>query len=198
MLHLDEPIKVSFNLWGSLIHQKAHQQGAGVLLSGLGGDEVITYRGIAAYQKELWTKSKWKFLWDTMMSQSDQNHLRAGKKLVRFLIDQSKNKGSQVPLPAFLFDYLPLTEDYLGQNDLEKRWLKGKRNAYGSVFEQQMTKLGGTSLFDRLENGSLLLKQYKMEYRYPLLDVKLLEFCLVSFMRKKITIPTPFLTPTTG
>ena len=157
-----------------VVQRCAAQRGVRVLLSGWGGDEVVSCQGLGYYE-HLLLRGHWARL--------RAEYRARGKGLRRFL--------AEVPLP-FAHPDLPRSLRRLrrGKDPRRRRWLIDpafKRRAKPlpkpilrrfSVRYAQLWRLRAGHLGERMEGWAASGARRGIEYRYPLLDRRLLEFAL--------------------
>lgn len=159
----------------SVICRQASQQNIRTLLSGWGGDEIVTFDG-AGFLAELFLKGRWPKLLQEM-------HLRSRQQGSNLL---SIFKGHVLlPLvPDSVFRRLvwhPLTERRIElsrrQRSMIRRHLARTRTCVG-VRRTQLHLLDNAHLTKRIESWAAYAMEKRIEYRYPLLDRRLLDYCL--------------------
>ncbi len=170
--------------------EKARERGIGVLLSGWGGDEVASFNG-RGYLAALLRGGRVKSAWDAAQAQvnrAEPNH--PVLSTVRALL-----KAGIPPLvPDPIVDRL-----HLGESRLQRRWRRAYRESLGAVEPRVESRLASAERQTRtrpgvrrnqtrlLESGHLAFRieqwaragsEAGVEYRYPLLDKRVLELCL--------------------
>ena len=179
---LNENIKPTirnFSLGSDLLYKRAKHSGINVLLSGFGGDEGITNQG-SGYLEELANNLDFKQLkTELRILQGDSSidfltkvfKLLVKVKMLRFLTFLRRDRRKS------RFRYFAIN------NVLNRKY--GMRKKYNehlywpndpNVRNRQLFFLLHPTLLERLECSFFDAKAKGIEYRYPFLDVKLLEF----------------------
>lgn len=190
------PSQVSNPTLAYNIMQAVNQNGGGILLSGFGGDECATNHG-TLLSTELAQKKAWGQLW---REQKSKNKLSKKPYLKRFLalylkhsfpklyatIKPKSSINENVSIENLLVNHALIKKLSLEKNYDEFR----KFYQCNSIKESEQSLLTGKyswHLRARIENSNLAAIGFKFEYRYPLLDIRLLEFCinLPSHMKRK-------------
>jgi len=169
------------------LYRKAEEEGCRTLLSGYGGDEMVTSPG-PGYMEEL------------------AGSLRFGK-LLKELYIKNKNKGKvKQPLsiakqfarhvlygvfkrfqPAYktppwahdIYHALAIDPEFSEKMNLKERFYsKKKLPAGGNVRMRQYRRINYDYMPQRLEYCAITAQTHKIEYRYPLLDKRLVELYL--------------------
>lgn len=176
------------------LYRKVEEENCRTLLSGYGGDEMVTSPG-PGYMEEL------------------AESLRFGK-LLKELYQKNKNKGKGKQLlsiakqaarhtiygalqrfqPAYrtprwahdIYHALAINPAFFEEMNLKQRFYsKKKLPAGGSVRMRQFRRINYDYMPQRLEYCAIQAQTHKIEYRYPLLDKHLVEFylSLPSYMK---------------
>jgi len=174
------PVIQLFPAFSDQLLDKVREQHLPLLLSGFGGDECLSYhaRGIL---HEYAADGDWEKVRKAVRAEQPLKRMKILFKLFlehsllpyseflrrRVLNPKNRYKISDLAMdPAFLKPFM----------EIEEEWNKsGKPDEY-RIREQQRFRLMHTSVSDRLENSYLLAQKRNIEYAYPLLDIKLLEF----------------------
>ncbi|MDX8378196.1 MAG: asparagine synthase-related protein [Mariprofundales bacterium] len=163
----------------------AQQQGARVLLSGWGGDHCVSTYG-DFFESELFRRGKWLCLHQHFRGKHKRN--RSAKpvkawlqllikhfspKLYRKLVRQRGGLEKAMWQRAALS---PLKQEYLNRYDCKKR-LQQFTDSYQrySVKAHHRRELFDVGVEGRLVESELCGRMYRIEYRYPMLDVPLVE-----------------------
>ena len=170
--------------------EKARERGVGVLLSGWGGDEVASFNG-RGYLAELLRGGRLISAWNAAHAQVDRanpNHpvLSTGRALLK------------AGVPPLIPD--PITDRFhLGESRLQRRWRRAyveslraveprvesrlasaerRTRTRAGVRRNQIRLLESGHLAFRIEHWARAASEVGIEYRYPLLDKRVLELCL--------------------
>ena len=174
----------------TLLHEliscrQAVQHQVGVILSGWGGDEVVTNKG-RGYFSQLLTQGRWSTLlreiqhytqlqggqgWRVLLSQAVKPLI---PNSVFALLDQNMPQYTR-NLPPYVFFSKPAI-DGLAQDLRGKKWQHGRVRV--GIRRNQCLLLENGHLAYRIESWAQAGARHGIEYRYPLLDQRLLAFCL--------------------
>jgi asparagine synthase (glutamine-hydrolysing) len=178
-------IQQNYSIFSRGIYEAAGQQGTEVLLSGFGGDELVSARTSIPWN-ELIREGEWKVIADELYYNGATP--KSILKTVKIGINYFK---SRIYTPAFTsgvftkklldrrFAKLPLQPDYALKNNLRQRLTdKFRKPWHDSLAERQAGRIMLDHLPQRMEYCYVAAAQYGMEYRYPLLDADLVETCL--------------------
>ncbi len=178
-------IQQNFNIFGQGIYEVAGEKGIQVLFSGFGGDELVSARTALPWN-ELIHDRKWKVIWDEVYYKglTVRALLKPVKLAIRYL-------GSLLYRPKFKygvftpdllnrrFANLPLRQVFAQKYQLRQRLgEKFKQPRRDRLAQRQSARIMLEHLPQRMEYCYTAAAQYGLEYRYPLLDVDLLETCL--------------------
>ncbi|MBN2480766.1 MAG: hypothetical protein JXB19_03430 [Bacteroidales bacterium] len=175
-------IQQNFSILNQGIYEAAGEKGIDVLLSGFGGDEMVSAR-IAMPWNEIIDEKHWKILIDELFFKglSGRTFLKTGKVFARYLYSllyRPKYKTG-VFTPELLdrrFANLPLQPAFVQIHGLKKRYVEKHRTPSArNISARQVDKIMQDHLPQRLEYCYAAAAQYGLEYRYPLLDIKLVE-----------------------
>lgn len=175
-------VQQNFNIFNQGIYEAAGRQGIDVLLSGFGGDEMVSAR-IAFPWNEIIGEGNWRVLTDELFYKglSVRTLLRTGKIFSRYIYSRFQRSDYRtgvftIELLRRRFTNLPLWPDFALSHGLKKRYEeKHKMPAKGRISARQLEKLKQDHLPQRLEYCYAAAAQYGLEYRYPLLDLNLVE-----------------------
>lgn len=185
----DEPPKEMNSMFRDTLYQKASNENIRVLLSGYGGDDMVSHHAsgyvdewfrsgnLAMWWKEaralsrISNKSLLKKIWGTLVKASmGFDHMRLYKLSLllpatqRPLIEKLQHR----PIRKELFDRVKMQDRFQAY---QERYLRtGKFNL------DQVRRLQQPHGMYRLEVSDIATRSYKMEYRYPLLDVDLISY----------------------
>lgn len=189
LLVADQPLLVNNPILAHDVHKKAKQEDCGVLLSGFGGDECAT--GHAAYRLQTLAKQKqWRILWHEYQS---RGIIENKKSLRPFISHYLENQYQQVyntlkklkrtnSIPIYTLHDLIINPEFAKAQGVSEILPDARtRRNYQTVREREYHDLVGTEswhLRARIETSQLCGLGMRFEYRYPLLDIRLLEFCL--------------------
>jgi asparagine synthase (glutamine-hydrolysing) len=178
-------IQQNFSIFNRGVYEAAGDRDVDVLLSGFGGDELVSAR-IAMPWDELISGRQWKTIADELyykgvtLKSLLKPVLLAGRYLYRRLMRPVAR--SRIFTPELLrrrFVNLPLKPAFVAAHDLENR----HRQKYGDPVAEttalrQQARIGLDHIPQRMEYCYAAAAQYGLEYRYPLLDTRLMEIIL--------------------
>lgn len=175
----------NFGVFSDQLYAKAQQENVNVLLSGFGGDEVVTSQS-SGYLKELAQQNAWQEVKLDLRNQ----HPKKSNYIKAFLKLYIKSK-----LPGF-YNFLRILKPAkpwwnnkyknLAINPVYEKSL-GIKKRYDNYYEKiaretlqakNIERITHPHVSQRLEYCSLIARKYGIEYRYPLLDIRLIEFYL--------------------
>jgi len=169
------------------LYRKVEEEGCRTLLSGYGGDEMVTSPGpgymeelagtlrFAKLLKELYRKNKNKG--------NGNGAAKTAKQFVKHLlygILQRFQPAYRTPRWAHdIYHALAIDPGFFEEMNLKQRFYsKKKLPAGGSVRMRQYRRINYDYMPQRLEYCAITAQTHKTEYRYPLLDKRLVEFYL--------------------
>ncbi len=174
-----------FHMFNTGIYRAAGQAGAHILLSGFGGDEMVSAR----------TGPSWN---DLIIEKQCSEFLRALRKntvlpvavfkgmmrMAAYCMERNRQPGktSGVFTPELLsrrFENLALLPEFAAINNLKERYSgKHLRQVERFLAGRQLQRIGHQHVLQRIEYSCAAAAQFGIQYRYPLLDISLLEACL--------------------
>ena len=169
-------IKTSLESFTTSFLGTAKNNNVGVMLSGWGGDQIVTTTR-SGFSESLASKKMFGKLW----SEINQRH-RFPKSFLTFL--KYSYKSLKTPLDKTVKEFATNATAQSGyKKELIKKFnLNQQIDAYGKAkletdlkSYQKKVMFAGPSI-ERTENHGLIGKHFKVDYRFPMLDVPLLEF----------------------
>jgi asparagine synthase (glutamine-hydrolysing) len=173
----------NFGIFSDQLYQQASKVNTSILLSGFGGDELVTSRSLG-YLSELASNNQWKELKKDLKNQKI-NSYRYFKTLLKYylkikvpfiynLIAFNKDKSS---FWIEKFENLAINKAFSKKLEIKERHLTFyKKSGNVSLQENAIERICHSHVSQRLEYCSLIARKYGIEYRYPLLDIRLIEF----------------------
>lgn len=155
--------------------------GARVLFSGFGGDEVVTNEA-DLLSHELVRAKEYGALWNSLSPQG-------GLRLARFLrhlwyAQRPKSDAQKRFVAGFtkLWPWLLVSEQAIEKYDLHSCFMKPAEfdAPYRRINDFILNNRISPNLVSRLDNGTLLAASYKVDYRWPLLDRRLIQQYLIT------------------
>jgi asparagine synthase (glutamine-hydrolysing) len=181
---LSKPIIQHYSVLSDLLFQKAKQNNVRIMLSGFGGDEGVTYQG-AGYYEELISSNQWNILKRELRTRI---RLYGGNYFKLYLkaflqriwpksIITLTNVGLVKDFRRGQYRYFALEKGIQNKYQAKKRYFKYKGfPSDNNLKQRQYKRITHNHIMERLEGSYLCGLRKEVEYRYPLLDVKLLEY----------------------
>jgi len=176
---LNKPMSLHYAMNSDLLFEMAGNVGTAIMFSGLGGDEGITNNG-SGYFNELIRLGQHSKLRDHIRRITNRRGVLFNKYLIRIYIDY------YVPWVLELFQQdwrraayrsTALTKNLARKYRMKKMFFH--LNSFpgkADVRATQYFRIMYPNIPERIEETALLAKQHGIEYRYPFLDVKLVEY----------------------
>lgn len=176
-------------LYANGIFESAANNGIRSLLTGFGGDHLVSSYG-DGYQQDLLLQNQWSVLKKELLAKASNNKGRAFRSLLRLILEvyfprlfnkiqKARGKPTLNNNWQFRQQHLCINHDFATQYGLPQHFNRlSLHPLVGSVRERELHKITNPTLTNRLENGGLFASSYGIEYRHPLIDIRLLEFCL--------------------
>lgn len=182
------------NIFSDALYEKAEETGTRTLLSGFGGDELVSYKG-AGYWKELAYHHRYGKLFSEL--KHSPSFLSGGKQLLISLTYASLHRlkkwmkldtGFKTPKWSHdIFRVLFIENAFFRAQNVKQRFYQRKKLPSDPSLRMRQYRRFHYSYFPmRLENCNTSAQSRKIEYRYPLLDKRLLEFYLALPAEMKI------------
>lgn len=156
-------------------YRECQLHGIRTLFSGFGGDEVVTYSG-RLLRQELLDQGEYGGLWDILPGNGFSKTLRMGKAFVAGRRNPAFN-------PRWLADWNARWPHHLLRADVVQRlnlhadYMEGARHdaPYRRINDFVLSLLRKPYVATRLENCTLMAAAFGVEYRWPLLDTRLVQ-----------------------
>jgi len=186
-LHINQGIVQSFlGQFSDALYKKAQETGTRTLLSGFGGDELVSYKGGGVFVEHAYKLRYLKLLKEVNYKRS---FLSSAKQLLTSLVSadlyllkklSGLHSGYKTPGWAHdIYNVLFLDTDFFNRMNVKERFYSRKKLPSDPVVRMRQYRRFHYSYFPgRLENCFASAQAQKIEYRYPLLDKRLLEFYL--------------------
>jgi len=175
----------NFNVFSDQLYVKAQFDEVSVLLSGYGGDEIVSSKA-SSFIDELLVKKdlnsiiielkkldlKWFVYSKLFIKYTLKVYFPLGIKFIQKII-------SRKPEWKRKFKYLAFNDTLAKQMKLNKRYCQSyEKSEFTSNQLKCIENISHSHVSQRLEYCYHTAKSYGIEYRYPLLDIKLIEFYL--------------------
>jgi asparagine synthase (glutamine-hydrolysing) len=174
-------VQQSFSVFSYGLYKAASGQNTDVLLSGFGGDEMVSAR-VAVSWNELISKREWDVIRDELYYngirfKSVIKPVRIAARYVKSrLLKPGFRTGVFTPeLIAKRFENLPLQQEFAIQHELRRRIAEKYRIPFmDNLSDKQKYRINLNHVSQRMEYCYTAAAQFGIEYRYPLLDVNLI------------------------
>ncbi len=181
---MDGPTQQRFYLFSDNLYEKAEENNVHTLLSGFGGDEMVSSQ-TPGYFHELAT-TEWMHFFSGLMKTK-----KSLSKKIKATIEISI--AAKMPwiynswltfagqerkrISVNLYKNNALKKEIIKKYDMVDRALsKSRFPNQSNVHERQYERIMHAHVSQRLEYSAIAALHHKIEYRYPLLDVRLIEF----------------------
>ena len=173
------PQQFSYQWFSDILYKKAQLEGASTLLSGFGGDEGVSMHRSAMSEMLLQNMNYIDFIqFEKIRSQTSSSKatIRLIKQLLKqFLEQQFLYKKFQKQ--NFSLNNLSINLNELNQTEISNRYDQYKYGKKGYPdYTQYYCRVFQNHVSTRIDACSVMAGHYGIEYRYPLLDIDLLEF----------------------
>lgn len=175
------PLRNDLTFYGDEMFSTMQEQNIRVLLSGFGGDHLVTSHGDGFYS-ELVNSFKLSTLYQEAKA-LNSSLLKQVKFLTsvifRSFISHINEKILYRNKWSSHFQRLGAKQSFLKKHGYPNRfYLYPYKLFKGSVKQREFHSVNSAVLLYRLEDSALGAASYGVEYRYPMLDIRLMEFCL--------------------
>ncbi len=180
----DAPPQQFFHSFSDELYEKVSARGARTLLSGFGGDELVSYQG-AGYLNQLAARGK---LGKLVRELARKNYHKPWNIPLGALVLTMKEKYPGIYFlfkekskkPAWLvekYKALALDPAFEKEWNIQERFFLGKGfPSHPSLKERQLERILHQHVPQRLELSAIAARSWNIDYAYPLLDKKLMEF----------------------
>jgi len=178
------PTQQNYSIFSDVLYKAAHDSGAGILLSGFGGDEGVSSKA-SGFFEELSAKGDWSRYKNEYFLRGRINGLNPLGTLAKYWIHRYlpgadkifKRQGNAAAWVQAKFSVLAPDRDFAGEMNIRSRFLaESGFPVANNVRERQFERLNAAHLSQRLEYSARDAQAYGLSYTYPLLDLDLLEF----------------------
>ena len=169
------PVENSVATYYEGFYQWAVRFGARTLLSGFGGDEAVTFPGGGYLRRELRRAGQCRALWQIVPGRRLVRPLRFLKWL---LLPEHMPSWQEVLQGQWAGHFL--RQDVVARHALDQAYLSfsARDDEFGSINECILGDRLGAHIPSRLESCNLLAHSHGVDYRWPLLDHRLIQQCL--------------------
>ncbi len=170
-----------YSLFSHPLYRKVAGRGARILLSGIGGDEMVTSNAFGYLLEELCRKKEW----SRLRRELGARYPSRLKALLKYLVRRS---GTRLPMELGIRRRIrervagsPVNMEYFGERNVREhiaRYFLWDIPGGLTLRERQILELTHPSLTARVEQSAVAARAHGLEYANPLLDTDLLEFYL--------------------
>ncbi len=178
---LQSPFTSNYALYNLNANESARLAGVRTILSGHGGDQMVTSAASFVYQDYL-KNSKYLHLFRDIRAKGTRQEL-SWLRSVKFLYRmRSKGHGKEQTTGLKKITKLGLHPEFASQFDLENLYRKYRSIAIYSPadLKELVLKITNRHLNCRIEATALMAGHASIEFRYPMFDVDLIEFYLAA------------------
>lgn len=181
--HTGQNPQQGYYMLSTLLYETAAEEGHTVLLSGFGGDEMVTSPA-GGYPKELIANGKWRETWQFMRTNEQKSPYKTAKGFSKLFLEKIAPSSSQsiqnrrAPhWSVTRWPLFPIQETFCKELRQKQRYEKYHTPVSPfSVQQHQRERLTHNHASQRLEYSWLAAAWHGIEYRYPLFDKELVEF----------------------
>ena len=152
-----------------------------ILLSGFGGDEFVTNAAPVALV-EFWRGRQWKLFWSRQRGNLFTKPLHTIRWIYLFYRHGNKSITARnlKRNGDMLWSHQPIKEEMIEKLGLKKRFFEPLRYDSGRTTQNEFSidNRWSPMMTARLESCSLVAAKYGVEYRWPLLDIRLINLFL--------------------
>ena len=177
----------NFGIFSDHLYKSAMQEDISVLLSGFGGDEVVTSKS-PGYLNELAKNKRWKELRDDLGNQNKKGKFIKYyiKDKIPFITKLYSRIKREKPWWQSKLENLAINKDFFEILNIKENYFSYHQKQEGrSSQEKIIDRITHPHVAQRLEYCALIARKYGVEYRYPLLDKRLIEYYLAIPLRLK-------------
>ena len=179
----NQPIFQGHSIFSSELYKLAVQDGCSILLSGFGGDEYVT-NSSAFFKEESVIRKDWKAYIDLLPSKKTKRLTHLTKIFLYYLRSKISPVASQRVVKTNdqkkrlirLYTKASLTKTLQEVYGIMDYCRDNLSDAVMTLREHQNNLINKPHIYYRLESTYLSGLSNRIEYRYPFLDVKLLEY----------------------
>lgn len=163
------------------IYRAAHRDGVKVLLSGNGGDHCVSFKGVVLVIQQLIVDGEYKKAWKEL-HHIHRNVLKTSWKFFTAILNLWMASPFKSQKPELLKKSALSNKEWVEENYPESaKYFKIKEEA-PTVFEPVREKIYARvfrgDLSERGEHTTIAANEFGVLYRYPLLDIRLMQYML--------------------
>lgn len=196
----DEPPKEMNCMFREDLYGRLSQMDIRTLLSGFGGDDIVSHHG-SGYLEELARTGQWKMAFREAKATAQLKNTSVVKKIaglgVQSLFGFNAEKydrfmkgfaSAQVRPVHQKLRLRPLQQKLFDELQMEERFNAYQQSYFrtGVFALDQIRRMQQPHVMYRLELCDIATRSFKVEYRYPLLDIELIELYLSMPLHMKV------------
>jgi len=173
--------KSHYSLFSRDIYKSAQRDGVKVVLSGNGGDHCVSFKGVVLVIQQLIVDGEYKKAWNELQLRH-RNGLKSAWKFFTAILNlwiasPFAKKSTDVSKKSELSN-----QDWLAKNFPDSvQYYKAKekpKSTFKPVREQIYDRVFRGDLSERGEHTTIAANEFGVMYRYPLLDIRLMQYML--------------------
>jgi len=186
----DEPPKEMNCMFRDSLYALVQKSGARTILSGFGGDDTVSYHG-SGYLEELVKQRKY-LTASTEAWQFSKEHKKSFPKkmlsLLRYGITQKMDFVDLNSPVSQKLQFRPILDELFERVNMLERFIEYQKlyARTGNFLLDQQRRLTQPHLMYRLEMCDHATRSFGLEYRYPLLDIELIEYYMSLPLHLKV------------
>jgi asparagine synthase (glutamine-hydrolysing) len=172
----------NFHIFNKGLFEAVNRKKIGILLSGFGGDEMISARISFPWNETLDDGHYTVFFDELFYSGITFHSFFKGIKIIgKYMISKIERQGSankkfSRDVLDKRYNCLPIRHDFSDTHGLRSRFYEKYKYAFQNrISQQQITRITQNYVSQHLELSYTAAAQYGIEYRYPWLDTELME-----------------------
>lgn len=178
------PVSQGYAMLSDQLYSEALRRGVTVIFSGFGGDEGVTSSAPGYFHELAHMKS-----WNILKYEMSLKHIRWKERFIKLyvyhlliesfpkLYQKLKATRQKSNNTSLMYNMFGLDKDFEKTQGSKKRFSENVGFPRDhDVKKRQFKRLNSSYLTLRLENSFYTTEKYGITYRYPLLDVKLIEY----------------------
>ncbi|WP_444995379.1 asparagine synthase-related protein [Aliikangiella sp. IMCC44359] len=185
------PTRNDLSQFGDDLFGQVKNNGHRTILSGFGGDQLVTSSG-SGWNEELVRNGQWR-LFISLAASLTENWRQFLKILIssiavyKFGVKDRAKKRFEKSWPDYIAQ-LGVERYFVEQQGYPKRYYDNPtRKHIGNIKQREYDVINSPHVLYRLEDSAVGAASYGVDYRYPLLDIRLLQFCLAYPSKLKVT-----------
>lgn len=180
-----KPLTEGFSIISDLLYEEAYNNGVKILFSGYGGDQGVTHPG-TQYFYELINTKKWASAKDIINKKYRNNWIKRNRLKIRIYLQIHAPRISKIIRSLKFFNrnfyddrfrQIPINNKLAREKRIKEKYKKRVIIPTDHTLQQRLyQRINSAHSSDRIENSYYAARKWRIEYRYPFFDVKLIEF----------------------